>query len=74
MFLLSFPDHNVYAVPVAFSKLLSDRFQKPNQIAYVSVFILHAHIDNAAVVWDTVKFRVDLDPSLSEFLPDGNRT
>ena len=49
--LLSFPDHNVYAVPVAFLKLLSDRFQKPDQIAHVPVFILHAHIDDAAVVW-----------------------
>ena len=63
----------MYAVPVAFSELLPDRFQKPDQIAHVPVFIFHAHIDDAAVVWDTVKFRVDLDPSLSEFLPDISR-
>lgn len=56
--------------PVALAQLSTDRFQHTENIADRAILIFHAHVDDTAVIGDTVKGGVNLDASFAELLPD----
>ena len=60
----------MYAVSVALSQLLPDGLQQANQVVDFSVFVLHVHVDDTAVVGNAVKLGADLYTSFSELFPD----
>lgn len=57
-------------VTVAFSKLFSDRFQYSDHIADLSVRVFQPHVDDTAVVRDSVKGRMYFYPASSKNFPD----
>ena len=61
---------NMNGISIAFPQFFPYGFQHSDDIAQISVRILDTHIDNTAVVWDPIKFSMNLYPPLSEHLPD----
>ena len=57
-------------ISVALAQLSTDRFQHAENIADRAILIFHAHVDDTAVIGDTVKGGVNLDASFAELLPD----
>ena len=57
-------------VPRALPQLTADTFEHPDDVADISIRILHPHIDDAPVIGNAVKLGVHLDAPLSKLLPD----
>ena len=57
-------------ITIMFIQFVPDRLQYADDIADRTVRILHAHVDDASVIWDTVKQRVSLHTPLAKFFPD----
>src|SRR5699024_7572885 len=53
-----------------FSKLFPDRFQYPDHIADLSVGVFQPHVDDTAVVRNSVKGRMYFYPASSKNFPD----
>ena len=68
--LLTFFYHDVKHISVLLPKLFPDQFENTNHITHISLGILQAHIYNAAIIRNPIKFGVDLYPALPKFLPD----
>ncbi len=61
---------NFDGVAVGFSELFPYRFQNADNIADISFFVFNSHIDDAAVIRDTVERRVHLNATLAKLFSD----
>ena len=57
-------------IAVPFVYFLPDGFRNANNVTDGTILIFHSHINNAPVIWLSVKFRMDFDPSSAEFFSD----
>ena len=60
----------MHTVSIAFFQLPADGLQEPYYIAYIPVFVFHAHVDDASIIRNAVKFSMDLYSSFPELVPD----
>ena len=56
-------------IAIMFIQFVPDLLQYADDIADRTVRILHAHVDDAAVIGDAVKGGMHFDASLAELLP-----
>ena len=59
-----------FSITIMFVQFVPDYLQHTDDVADSTIRILHSHVDDASVIWDAVKQRVNLHTPLPEFFPD----
>lgn len=63
-------NNHLDAVSILFAQLSADGFQNADDITDVSIFIPDTHIDDTAVIGNTVKSDMNFEAAFAEFFSD----